>query len=220
MNFTIQMSEELLDYIFVNGVREHEVLKICRETTLADERFHIMQISPEQGAFMQMLVKLTGTKRALEIGTFTGYSALAMALAMGPEGRLTCCDMSEEFLSKARTYWQQAGVEDQIETLVGPGVESLDTLLANDNEGAYDLAFIDADKTGYDDYYERCLRLLRQGGLIAIDNVLWSGRVADPKADDEDTKALQALNKKIHGDDRVDMCLAPIADGIMLARKR
>jgi len=220
MNFTIEMTPELLNYIFDNGVREHPVLTKCRETTLADEPFHMMQIAPEQGALMQMLVRLMGVKTALEIGTFTGYSALAVTLAMGKEGRLTVCDISEEFVAKARAYWQEAGVDGQIETHIGPAVTSLEALITDGRAGTYDMAFIDADKTGYDVYYEHALTLLRSGGLICIDNVLWSGSVADPENTSDDTVALRALNAKIHEDDRVDMALVPVADGIMMCRKR
>lgn len=220
MNFTIEMTEALLGYIFENGVREHPVLARCRETTLAEEDFHMMQIAPEQGAFMQLMVKLLGVQNALEIGTFTGYSALAVTLAMGEGGKLTVCDISEEFVGKARGYWEEAGVAGRIETLIGPAGQSLEALIEEGRTGSYDMAFIDADKSGYDTYYEHVLTLLRPGGLICIDNVLWSGSVADPGNQSDDTVALRALNAKIHGDERVDMALVPIADGIMMCRKR
>jgi predicted O-methyltransferase YrrM len=220
MNFTIEMTPELLEYIYDNGVREHPVLTKCRQTTLADEPFHMMQIAPEQGALMALLTQLLGVRNALEIGTFTGYSALAVTLAMGKEGRLTVCDISEEFVNKARAYWQEAGVADQIETHIGPAADSLKELIAQGREGSYDMAFIDADKTGYDTYYESALTLLRPGGLICIDNVLWAGSVADRENTSEDTVALRQLNAKIYKDERVDIALVPIADGIMMCRKR
>lgn len=220
MNFTIEMTEALLAYINDNGVREHPVLTKCREATLAQEQFHMMQIAPEQGAFMSLLVKLLGVQNALEVGTFTGYSALAVTLAMGEEGQLTVCDISEEFVTKASNYWIEAGVADQIEAHIGPADASMAALIEEGRGGSYDMIFIDADKTGYDAYYEHALTLLRSGGAILIDNVLWSGSVADPSNTSDDTAALRTLNAKIHGDERVDMALLPIADGIMMCRKR
>lgn len=218
--FTIEMTEALIKYVYDNGVREHAVLTKCRETTQAEEDFPMMQIAPEQGAFMQLMVKLLGVRNALEIGTFTGYSALAVTLAMGETGKLTVCDISEEFVAKASNYWIEAGVADQIDARIGPAATSLEALIEEGRGGSYDMAFIDADKTGYDTYYEHVLTLLRPGGLICIDNVLWSGSVADPQNTSEDTVALRALNAKIHGDERVDIALVPIADGIMMCRKR
>ena len=168
---------------------------------------------------MALLVKLIAAKRTIEIGVFTGYSALTVALALPPEGRVLACDISEEYTAVARRYWQKAGVVDKIDLRIAPALATLDGALAAGEAGHYDFAFIDADKTGYDAYYERCLRLLRVGGLIAIDNVLWNGDVAT-KSRDADTLALQALNDKIVRDDRVDMTMLPIGDGVTLARKR
>jgi predicted O-methyltransferase YrrM len=181
-----------------------------------------MQISPEQGALLQMLVKLTGARRTIEIGVFTGYSALAVALALPADGRILACDVSDEYTRVGRPYWERAGVAPKIELVLGPALQTLDARVAAGEGGHYDFAFIDADKANYDGYYERCLKLLRTGGLIAFDNVLWSGRVAQPvdAAADPDTAALQALNTKLQRDERVDLALLPIGDGLTLARKR
>ncbi len=179
----------------------------------------IMQIAPEQGAFLALLVRLMEATRCLEIGTFTGYSALSVALALPPNGRLVALDVSKEFTDKARGYWREAKVEKKIDLRLGPGLNTLDRMIEV-KEGPFDFAFIDADKGNYDNYYERALKLMRVGGLIAVDNMLWSGAVADPSVTDEMTSALRALNAKIHGDDRVDMALATVGDGVMLARKR
>jgi caffeoyl-CoA O-methyltransferase len=178
-----------------------------------------MQIAPEQGQFMALLVRLTGARRILEIGVFTGYSSLAMALALGRDARFTCCDISEEYTAVARKYWAKAGVADRIELKLGPAAETLKGLLKG-SEGEIDFAFIDADKTNYETYYDLALQLLRPGGLIAIDNVLWGGDVANPKKMDEDTEAIRRINKKVHADERVDVSLVPIGDGLTLARKR
>jgi caffeoyl-CoA O-methyltransferase len=180
-----------------------------------------MQISPEQGQLMQILVRLLGARQTIEIGVFTGYSALAVALALPEDGRLLACDVSDEFTRVGRPYWRRAGVEHKIELVLEPAVNTLDARLAAGHAGRYDFAFIDADKANYAAYYERCLQLLRTGGLIAIDNTLWSGRVAGPAApDDADTRALQQLNRALHDDDRIDLALLPISDGVTLARKR
>jgi len=180
----------------------------------------MMQIGPDQGAFLALLVRLIGARRTLEIGTFTGYSALAVASALPADGKLIACDVSEEWTRIARRYWREAGVDDRIELHLRPAIETLDALVRKGEAGRFDFAFIDADKTGYDAYYERALVLLRQGGLIAIDNVLWSGAVADPARNDPDTAALKALNLKIRDDTRVESVLVSIGDGVMLARKR
>ena len=216
---TITMTEALLDYIAKVGVREHPVLAKCRAETGTME-MAVMQISPEQGAFMQMLTRLVDARRCIEVGVFTGYSSLAVALALPKDGHITALDVSEEWTAKARTYWKEAGMAYKIDLRIAPAAGSLQALIDEGAAGTYDFAFIDADKTGYDHYYEACLTLLRPGGLIAIDNVLWFGAVADPSAQDADTVALRALNEKIHGDERVHMALAPISDGIMLAQKR
>jgi caffeoyl-CoA O-methyltransferase len=179
-----------------------------------------MQIAPEQGAFMSLLTELLGVRKYLEIGVFTGYSSLAVALAMPEGGRITACDVSEEFTSVARRYWERAGVAGSIDLRLAPALETLDRLLDEGHAGTYDFAFVDADKTNYDGYYESALRLLRTGGLIAFDNVLWSGRIADPDAQDADTLALRALNAKLHADQRITLAMLPLADGLTLARKR
>jgi predicted O-methyltransferase YrrM len=179
-----------------------------------------MQIAPEQGALMQVLVRLLGAKRYLEIGTFTGYSALCVALAMPASGRLTCCDVSEEWTSMARRYWRQAGVAAKIRLRLAPALETLDGLLRKGNAGRYDLAFIDADKENYASYFERCMKLVRRGGLIAIDNTLWSGRVVDRRRQDVDTRSIRAFNRQLHRDRRIDLALVPIGDGLTLAYKR
>ncbi len=179
-----------------------------------------MQIGPDQAAFFALLVKLTGVKRALEIGTFTGISALAVATALPADGRLVCCDVSEEWTTVARRHWQEAGLAERIELRLGPAAETLSALLRDGGAGSFDFAFIDADKPGYDRYYELCLGLLRAGGLIALDNMLWSGAVADSSKHDADTDALRALNAKIAADPRVESCLLTVGDGVMLARKR
>jgi predicted O-methyltransferase YrrM len=179
-----------------------------------------MQIGADQGALLAMLAKLVGARRAIEIGTFTGYSALAVASALPPDGKLICCDVSEQWTSVGRRYWQEAGVADRIELRLAPATDTLTALLRAGGAESFDLAFIDADKTNYDAYYEACLKLLRSGGVIALDNMLWSGKVADPNVHDDDTDALRALNAKIRDDKRVDACLLTVGDGVMVARKR
>ena len=218
---SIGLSDELNAYLINVGAREPEVLARLREETAVMPQAG-MQIAVEQGALLSMLVKLLGARNVLEVGTFTGYSSTAMALALPPDGRIVCCDVSEEFTAVARRTWAEAGVEDRVDLRLAPALETLESLLATDGAGSFDLAFIDADKTNYDGYYERCLRLLRTGGLIAIDNTLWSGRVAEPVDPDKDadTAALQALNLKLRDDSRVDISLLPIGDGLTLARKR
>jgi predicted O-methyltransferase YrrM len=179
-----------------------------------------MQIGPDQGLFLGLLVRMLDAHRVVEVGTFTGYSALAMAMALPPGGRVLCCDISEEYTAIARRYWKEAGMSDRIDLRLGPAAETLAGLLATEGPASQDLAFIDADKTGYDGYYEACLQLLRPGGIIAIDNVLWSGRVADPAVKDADTAALRALNVKIRDDRRVDAVVLTVGDGLTLARKK
>jgi caffeoyl-CoA O-methyltransferase len=218
-NKTIGLSDELAAYVVDVGTREPRVLARLREETTALPE-HRMQIAPEQGAFLALLVELTGARRCLEIGTFTGYSSTAVAMALPEDGRIVCCDVSEAWTSIARRYWDEAGVSRKIDLRIAPATETLDGLLADGAESTYDFAFVDADKTGYDGYYERLLRLVRPGGLIALDNTLWGGRVLDQDADDEDTRALQALNRKLAGDDRISLCLLPVADGVTLARRR
>ena len=179
-----------------------------------------MQIGPDQGLFLGLLVRMLDARRVVEVGTFTGYSALAMAMALPPGGRVLCCDISQEYTAIARRYWKEAGVENRIELRLGPARETLTGVLAAEGPASQDLAFIDADKTGYDVYYELCLQLVRPGGIIAIDNVLWSGKVADPAVKDADTAALRALNLKIRDDQRVDAVVLTVGDGLTLARRK
>lgn len=218
-NRTIAMTDPLYDYLLANALRESALQRELREETARLPRAG-MQIAPEQGQLMALLVELIGARRALEIGSFTGYSALCVALALPPDGRLVACDVSEEYTAIARRYWARAGVADRIDLRLAPALETLDALIAEGASGSFDFAFIDADKTNYDAYYERVLRLLRPGGLVAIDNVLWGGSVADPSAQDADTEALRALNAKLRDDARVTISLVPIGDGLMLARRR
>lgn len=218
-NKTIGISDELAAYVVEVGTREPDVLARLREETAAIPQ-HGMQIAPEEGAFLGLLVELIGARRCIEVGTFTGYSSTAVALALPEDGRLVCCDVSEEWTSLARKYWDEAGVAGRIDLRIAPAAETLDQLLADGEEAAYDFAFVDADKTGYDGYYERLLRLVRPGGLIALDNTLWGGAVLDRDADDEDTRAIQALNAKLATDERITLCLLPVADGVTLARRR
>ena len=179
-----------------------------------------MQVSPEQGSFMALLVELIGATRAIEIGTFTGYSALCIAQAMSPEGRLICCDVSEEWTAIAQDFWERAGVRERIDLRLAPAEDTLAGLIDSGAEGSFDLAFIDADKTGYRDYYEACLELVRPGGLLMFDNTLWNGAVADPDSRNEDTVALRELNDLLFRDERVSISLVPIGDGLTLARRR
>ncbi len=218
-NKTIGISDELAAYVREVGTREPEVLAQLREETASLPQ-RGMQVSAEQGAFLALLVELIGAQRCLEVGTFTGYSSTAVALALPKDGRIVCCDVSEEWTSIARKYWSEAGVVDKVDLRLGPAADTLDELLASGAEGTFDFAFIDADKTGYDAYYERALRLVRPGGLIALDNTLWSGRVIDDEVTDEDTQAIRALNAKLADDVRVTLCLLPVSDGVTLARRR
>lgn len=199
--------------------RETPVQKQLRAET-AQLPQSVMQIGANQGAFLAMLIRLTRTRRALEIGTFTGYSALAVASALPEDGKLIACDVSEEWTKIGQRYWVEAGVADKIDLRIGPAIETLEALKRDGLAGTFDFAFIDADKPSYDAYYEACLQLLRQGGLIAIDNVLWSGAVVDPAIHDPSTEALRAINLKIRDDERVESCLLTVGDGVMLARKR
>lgn len=218
-NKTIPMTDELHEYMLTVSLREPALLTQLREETAAlSERS--MQISPEQGQFMQLLVKLLGVQKVIEIGVFTGYSSLAVALALPEEGRIVACDVSAEFTSTARRYWATAGVAHKIALCLAPAVDTLRHLLAQGQAGQYDFAFIDADKPNYPHYVELVYQLLRPGGLIAIDNVLWSGRVADPTNQEESTLALRELNQQLHQDARFDLSLVPIGDGVTLLRKR
>jgi len=215
---TLPMNEVLERYLRQVSLREPGIQRRLREATLELPEARFL-VAPEQGQFLQLLVRLIGAKRILEIGTFTGYSALWMAEALPQDGRLVTCDVSEEWTAIARGYWAEAGVAERIDLRLGRALDTLEALL-EEERGHYDLAFIDADKAGYDAYYEACLKLLRGGGLVVADNTLWSGRVADPAVDDEDTLALREFNLKLLSDERVDLSLLPLADGITLARKR
>lgn len=219
-NRTLNLDDTLYQYLLDASLREHPALAELRAFTHAHPLAR-MQIAPEQGQFMQMLVSLIGARRTIEIGVFTGYSALAVALALPADGCIVACDINTEYTRIGQPYWDKAGVTHKIDLRIAPALQTLDALLACGEAGGFDFAFIDADKTGYDAYYERCLALLRSGGLIAVDNVLWGGRVAmSAEADDDDTVALQAFNEKLHHDERIDLSMVPIGDGLTLARKR
>ncbi|MGF1936531.1 MAG: O-methyltransferase [Nostoc sp. ChiQUE02] len=216
---SIGLDNQLYNYLLSVSLREPEILGKLRQETASHPRSG-MQISPEQGQLMRLLVELIGAKKTLEVGVFTGYSSLSVALALPADGKIIACDVSEEFTAIARRYWQEAGVTNKIDLRLAPALETLDRLLATGQAETFDFAFIDADKENYDGYYERSLQLVRPGGLIAIDNVLWSGQVADPHNQDESTQAIRALNEKLHHDERVTLSLVPIADGLTLAIKR
>jgi caffeoyl-CoA O-methyltransferase len=216
---SISLTDSLYEYLLSVSLREPDLLLKLREETAADPAAN-MQISPEQGQFMGLLVRLMGARRCLEIGVFTGYSSLAIALALPDDGRIVACDVSEKWTAVARRYWAAAGVAHKIDLRLATAMETLDRLLADGKSGTFDFAFIDADKENYVGYYERVLQLLRSGGLVAADNTLWSGRVADPENAEADTVALRHFNELLHGDSRVDLSLVPIGDGLSLARKR
>ncbi len=216
---TIVLNDALYEYLLSVSLREPDVLCRLREET-AKMPQHNMQISPEQGQFIALLVELTGARKCLEVGTFTGYSTLSVALALPEDGQIVACDISEEFTSRAKPYWQKAGVAGKIDLRLGPALETLDALIADGESGAFDFAFIDADKVNYQGYFQRALDLIRRGGLILVDNVLWSGAVVDPARDDEDTEAIRAFNQACADDPRISLSLVPIGDGLTLARKR
>jgi predicted O-methyltransferase YrrM len=216
---SIGLPDAVHEYVLRHGVREPAILARLREETARHPRAQ-MQIAPEQGAILRLLVELLDARRCLEIGTFTGYSSLAVALAMPDDGRIVCCDVSETYTAVARRYWAEAAVEHKVDLRLGPAVDTLDALLAEDAAETFDLAFIDADKAAYPAYWERCLQLVRRGGLIALDNVLWSGAVADPTVTDEDTETLRRVNEAIATDERVTHVMLAVADGMTLARKR
>ena len=215
---TIGLEQNLYDYLLSVSVREPEILTQLRQET-AQLPMSIMQISPEQGQFMALLVKLIGAKKTLDIGVFTGYSSLVVALALPADGKIIACDVSEEYTSIARRYWEKAGIADKVDLHIAPALETLDNLLAAGEAESFDFAFIDADKGNYENYYERSLQLIRPGGLIDIDNVLWSGKVADPEIQDNQTKKIRAFNQKLYQDSRITLSLVPIADGLTLANK-
>ena len=213
------LTHALHDYLLAHGVRETPVMQRLRGETAGHE-WAVMQISPEQGALMALLVELTGATRALEVGVFTGYSALVVATAMGADGRLTALDINPDYTATARRFWAGAGVAERIELRLGDARESLAALRAEGLEGAYDFAFIDADKSGYDIYYEHCLALLRPGGLVLIDNTFHMGQIAEPGRWGENAPVVDALNKKIRGDARVTIAMLPVGDGLTICRKR
>jgi predicted O-methyltransferase YrrM len=215
---TLNLDATVYGYLLNHSLREHPAQIALREAT-RNHPHATMQISPEQGQFMALLIRLIGARRAIEVGVFTGYSALSVALALPDDGKLLACDISDEYTRIGVPHWKAAGVAHKIDLHLAPALTTLDARIRGGEKGLYDFAFIDADKTSYDSYFERCLTLLRVGGLIAIDNTLWNGKVALP-ADDADTKALQALNDKLHRDERVDISMLPIGDGLTLARKR
>ena len=212
------LTDELSAYLRQVTLREPEALRAERESTEEHPRA-TMQTSPEQGQFLNLLVRMLGAKKTLEVGVFLGYSSSWVALGLPPEGRIVACDLSEEFTTRARQTWQEAGVADKIELRLGPAVDTLDALIAEGHAGSFDFAFIDADKTNYLNYYERGLVLVRQGGLIVADNVLWDGSVIDPTAQDADTEAIRAFNLKLHADPRVAISIVPLGDGLTLACK-
>jgi predicted O-methyltransferase YrrM len=215
----VDLTEDVSRYVIETGMRETETQRRLRHDAAALPRAS-MQSGPDQASFMTFLVTAIGARRALEIGVFRGYSALAIAAGLPKDGMLVACDVSEDFTRGARDYWRAAGVDSLIDLRIGPALATLDRLIADGESDGFDFAFVDADKSSYDAYYERCLVLVRRGGVIAIDNMLWGGSVADLSEDDEDTRALRALNAKIRDDARVDMCLLTIGDGLSLVRRR
>jgi len=213
------LPQRVYDYLISLSLREPPILKRLRDETAGLPRA-TMQVPPEHGQFMAFLVQLLRVRNALEIGVFTGYSSLSVAMALPEDGRILACDISEEFTSVARRYWKEAGVDHKIELHIRPALETLRELLAQGRQNTFDFAFIDADKTSYANYYDCAFELIRPGGVIMVDNVLWSGRVADPKETDADTVALRAFNEKVHADARVVHSLLPLGDGVTLALKR
>lgn len=215
----LPLTPALLDYLRSVSLRETDLMRRLRDET-AELPHSQMQIAPEQGQFMALLIELMGARRALEVGVFTGYSSLAVASALPEDGQLIACDISEEWTRIARRYWTEAGVAHKIDLRLAPALQTLDDLLARGQHSTFDFAFLDADKVSYGDYYERMLELVRPGGLLLVDNVLWSGDVADPTIQDRDTLALRAFNQRLHLDQRISLSLLPLADGVTLARKR
>lgn len=218
-DFTLNLTPKVYEYLQKNSLREPEVLKKLRVQTHTLSMAQ-MQISPEQGQLMQLLIELIGAKKTLDIGVFTGYSALAVALALPPEGKVIACDLNEEWTKIAKKYWMMANVSHKIDLKLAPAKKTLEALIEQGEEETFDFAFIDADKANYDVYYEKCLQLLRKNGLLAVDNTLWNGDVANPEVNDPNTVAIRALNQKIHADDRVTLSLIPIGDGLTLVRKK
>ena len=218
-NKTFTLPDPLYAYLLGVSLRDDPLRQRLRAETARDEMAR-MQSAPEQGQLMALLVKLIGARKALEVGVYTGYSALCVASALPADGRLVACDINAKWTAVAQRYWQEAGVGDRIELRLAPAMDTLDALIADGESGSFDFAFIDADKENYQGYYERALTLLRPGGLIAVDNTLWSGQVADPSYQDADTCAIRAFNAALYRDQRVDISLLPVADGLTLARKR
>jgi predicted O-methyltransferase YrrM len=218
-NASIGLPPEIHAYLVRHGVREPDILRRLREETASIPQ-HNMQIAPEQGALMAILVQLSGARRAIELGTFTGYSSLAIALAMPPDGTIVCCDISDEWTSVARRYWGEAGVADRVDLRLAPALETLDALLVSGAAGTFDFAFIDADKRNYSEYHERIIQLLGSGGLALYDNVLWDGKVIDGSTTDPDTVGVRRLNERLATDERVTISMIPVADGLTLALKR
>jgi len=219
-NQTLQMTNSLYQYLLENSVRETKLQIQLREETATDEMSR-MQIAPEQGQFLALLIQLTGAKKAIEVGTYTGYSALSIATSLPEDGQLICCDISEEWTTMGKRYWAKAGIDKKIDLRLAPALETLDKLIHTEKQsGTFDFAFIDADKENYQAYFDQCMTLIRPGGLITIDNVLWNGAVADSQKNDIDTVAIRTFNKSLLNDQRVDISLVPIADGVTLARKR
>lgn len=214
----LSFPDAIYNYLLEHSLREPPLLARLREET-AKHPMATMQIPPEHGQFLALILRLIGARRTLEVGVFTGYSSLAAALAIGPEGKIVACDVSEEYTSVARRYWKEAGVDSRIDLRIAPALDTLRAMIAR-GENHFDFAFIDADKTNYANYYECALELLRPGGLIMVDNVLWSGKVADDSVDDASTVALRAFNDKLHHDERIDLSMIPLGDGVTLARKR
>jgi predicted O-methyltransferase YrrM len=218
-NRSLKLTDKLYDYLLNVSLHDDTILRQLRAET-RKLPLGVMQIGPDQGQFMALLIKLIGAVKAIEIGTFTGYSSISVARALPARGRLICCDVSEAFTAIARKYWKLAGVDRKITLKLAPATQTLDELIRTGQSGSFDFAFIDADKGNYGKYYERCLTLLRSGGLIAVDNVLWSGAVADARKQDADTKAIRAFNARLKRDKRVDIAMLAIGDGLTLARKR
>ena len=218
-NRSISLTDSLYEYLLSVSLREPDLLRRLRMETAALPNAR-MQIAPEQGQFMALLVRLMGARRCLEVGVFTGYSSLAVALALPDDGRIVACDVSEEWTAVARRYWVAAGIAHKVDLRLAPALETLEGLLAAGAADSFDFAFLDADKENYPSYYERLLELVRPGGLIVADNTLWSGRVADPANTEASTEALRRFNEQLHRDERVDLSLVPVGDGLTLARKR
>jgi len=218
-NRTIAITESIYQYLCDHSLREDPILKDLRDHTY-DMEERAMQIAPEQGQFMKMLVKLIGAKNTIEVGVFTGYSSLAIALALPEDGRIVACDVNPQYTSVAEKFWVSAGVRKKIDLRIGPAKDTLSELINNGLTGTFDFAFIDADKVNYNHYYERCLELIRPGGLITVDNVLWGGAVSNDGINDVDTNSIRALNDKLHQDERIELSLVPIGDGLTLAMKR